>query len=120
MKIRQGYVSNSSSSSFIVRDDNDKKQAESIGCKLYAVNDIITYYQKIFDSLPFDNDPDDKILPYFMKQCGQSADLYSFRDQIKNEIEYLTKFKDFWITSAVDRDYASQKNVDLELFEGDL
>jgi len=118
MKIRNGFVSNSSSSSFIVRNDNDKEQAKKFNCTLYSVDKICEYYKKIRDVLSSVDDKDDVIIPCFMKESDY--DIANAVDLLTERLEELKKLKGCFITSAVDRDHANDLDINLELFEGDL
>jgi hypothetical protein len=70
--------------------------------------------------LPLESDPDDKIMPYFMKEYGRDCDISAFRDSVTRMIEELELLKGAWITNAIDRDCASQEGVTLKEFERDL
>ena len=51
MKIRNGFVSNSSSSSFILKTSEDMALALRYNIKFYKVSDIINVLEKEYESL---------------------------------------------------------------------
>ncbi len=96
MKIRNGFVSNSSSTSFIVSKDR-KDEAIKMGLNLIAVSDIKKW----------------------IKQADDMG-LYSIiRDlSLRYEIERLQEGD--YITEPYDRDRADTEGIDFPEFKGDL
>jgi hypothetical protein len=98
-----------------VRNGSDKELAKKLNCTLYSVNTICNYYKKILSTLSaVDDDKDNEIMPDFMKETDNA------RDSLKIRIKELGRLKNCFITSAVDRDYAYNLDINLDLFEGDL
>ena len=119
-KIISGFISNSSSSSFIIKDADEMEQAEKLNCEVYPVKNIIDYYQSIKESLLKlkSTVETNKTIPDFMQQSRCS--LENILEDIEYEINALQSIKDYSITSLVDCDYAYRLDIDLELYEGDL
>lgn len=100
MKIRQSFVSNSSSSSFIVSKE-DRLLAESKGIKCYKVESLIQAIEAL-----------EKLMPYFLYN-QHNCDLDSLKD-------LLAEMPDCYITEEVDRDWAYEQQLYFNVFEGDL
>ena len=117
MKIRSGFVSNSSSSSFIV-PTHRLKSFEDYNIKVYKVSDILESMKSIsiLDAFEFSYEDWNKqtSIPDFMRQPYEVS-------------EYILVLKDLppdtYISDAVDRDWAYTSGLDsgyLEVFQGDL
>ena len=98
MKTRYGFVSNSSSTSFYVAE-NQKQRAEECGLELVAVSDIL-FALKAIEPVEF---------------------LVGYGD-VLNTIERLEKIEGGYITAPYDRDWAYKMGYDVEFgtFESDL
>ncbi len=118
MKTRQGFVSNSSSSSFII-DEADTKIFINYDIKFIKVSDLIEKIKVIIDKAP-DNYTPVYLDYYTLKESGLEE--YSFLDgDARSVIEELKhKPLDKYITEPYDRDMAFEANFNFELFEGDL
>jgi len=118
MKIRNGFVSNSSSSSFILKTSEDMALALRYNIKFYKVSDIINVLEKEYESLKLfkKNIKNDK-LPSFI-----SNDLSNvlYLDMFETYIDQLKELKDYYITDPVDIDWASELDLPFQLFLGDL
>ena len=87
MKVRQGFVSNSSSTSFYV-PESLKQRAEEIGFTLVSVKDIIKALKTL--------EPVDFLMGW------------------RGHLEALEKMGDGYITAPYDRDWAYQMGYDVE------
>jgi len=108
MKIRNGFVSNSSSSSFVVRE-RQKKEAEEKGLRLIAVKDILALLKIIKDA---EQKISEEEMDFIISHCG-----YSYTNDM---IEDLEKIKDGYLSAPFDRDRAYESGIDYPVFEGDL
>ena len=132
MKIRTDFVSNSSSSSFIICDESTKQKfkecfpshnmfnidiiieklsnmLESISEKYTELEDIVgeKYYSgRVFDNIFYDADSLKTSLEEEIKE------LKNIKNQHENEDVYITK--------PVNRDRAYDLNFSAEIFKGDL
>ena len=119
MKKRCGFVSNSSSNSFILKNEQEVEYAKELGMELYKVSDIIAKIKPMvdvinaFSKLEYDNG----VIPCFMmdEYNYQSAPPY-YNDLVELE----EKSPGCYITSTYDRDRASEINLRFEVFESDL
>jgi len=120
MKIRIGFVSNSSSSSFILVTEKDIQHAKTLGIKYYDINAIL-------------NDIDDKIVqikklsfkedvvPTYMNEHYLYAwDIGFMIAQLENLKKSLSAHKNQFITEAVDRDFAYEQGFHMHVFDTDL
>lgn len=96
MKTRIGFVSNSSSSSFIV-PKSDEHEARKFGLKLIPVSDIKKTLKQF----------DDWGIGFVTEHIGIHYDIGFLLDG------------DF-ITEPMDRDVAYEKGIHFKVFEGDL
>jgi len=122
MKIRTGFVSNSSSSSFIVDTEADKNELELMKVKSFSVDEIIKYYENILKSLS-NVDTAEEIMPYFMTLTySYRPTISSIKKELMEEIEVMKNYKGKYITEAVDRDWAYENILTFKLstFETDL
>ena len=123
MKYRQGFVSNSSSSSFIINNKEEIKICVDNNIEYYKISDILTYLDawykatKLIKEMTFD----DKVVPCFL------SELMGFYDCNDSGTDYYDKLKklcdknpEVCLTITCDRDWIYRKNINLELFEGDL
>ena len=119
MKKRCGFVSNSSSNSFILRNEQEVKHAKELGMELYRVSDIIAKIKPMVDvingisKLGYDN----SIIPCFM------MDEYNYQSTppyYNDLVELEEKSPGCYITSAYDRDCAYRQGLKFDIFEGDL
>lgn len=125
MKTRKGFVSNSSSSSFIIKE-KDKELAESFGINLISVKFLIELYssykekvEKVASDLA--SEKNFNSLPYFLSEdflmLFDDSYLASRLSSLKEiEAENPRSF----ISEPFDRDEAYTKNIVFDVFEGDL
>ena len=107
MKIRNSFVSNSSSTNFIVQEKDYDKYKNRL--ELYKVKDLYFKYKSIMEEI---NDLK-KTFPCFMSD--------NMRIPYWEEIEKLYKSSpNVYISDAHDRDSAYRDGIDLERFEDDL
>ena len=122
MQKRYGFISNSSSSSFIIKDADEMEQAEKLNCEVYPVKNIIDYYQQIYDAISKISVSSENVLPEYMRASyyDNFTSIKNLLEDLKETIKRFESIKDYSITSPVDRDYAYRLDIDLELYEGDL
>ncbi len=116
MKIRNGFVSNSSSTSFIVPPDR-KEEAEGYGLRLIKVTHLKQWLERI------------KVMNFELGAMYESSIIIgaSFLfDNSKPRLNYLEEVKvlpdDYYITEPYDRDRASEEGIDEQFgrFQEDL
>lgn len=105
MKIRNGFVSNSSSSSFILASKEDVEFFRSRGIKVFYVKELIQTLKNFSSSLP-----------YFMAQGFWVHDEAKRLEQLAEKYggEYLA------ITEEVDRDEEFHRDRGFPVYKGDL
>ena len=99
MKLRNSFVSNSSSTSFIVHPQDYNEYKDKLD--LYSIKDLYNKYLEILRL--------ERSLPGFMSKRFY-YDPYS--DKLKNTYE---NFPDSYISDGVDRDWAFDNNLEEEL-----
>jgi hypothetical protein len=108
MKSRIGFVSNSSSSSFIV-SKSEKKAAEGYGLQLVAVKDILSILRGF------------KAAEAKLRELDMEFIVgYSGYDYFTDRIEDLEKVEDCYLSAPFDRDRAYELGINYTVFEGDL
>jgi hypothetical protein len=111
MKVRKGFVSNSSSSSFIVHNE-DLQEMKDWHVKVYKVKDLVETMEVIKKCI----DDAETDLPFFIWQ-----ELTWFTPQYYEELlELYKRSPDSYITEEYSRDRAWENNWMYETFETDL
>ena len=127
-KVRTGFVSNSSSSSFVIKTSKEKELAERNGMKLISVKDLVETMTKIngeVESLMRRSGT--KRIPTFLRppafnmnswwDAEPEIELYPYLDELK-KLEAM--HPGCYISEEFDRDIASERGIYFELFEGNL
>lgn len=115
MKIRSGFVSNSSSSSFIVVGEDQVKLAKKHNVKLYKVASLILIYKPLEDAIEYIKlqESKDLVPPFMETYCAETyyTRLYKLdRDH-----------PGCYITTPFDRDWAYNEELTFSgTFESDL
>ncbi len=118
MKTRHGFVSNSSSSSFIIGPDQ-LEEWKKFNTKYYKVSDLIKELEKFEVKCPLTDD-DDEGMPYFI---SMELSWGGYTPNYLDELRELEKGKPgCYISGSYDRDDAYRKGITdhFELFAGDL
>jgi hypothetical protein len=111
MKVRKGFVSNSSSSSFVV-SIADLQNMANYGIKCFKVANVITALDRLRECI---NDMVED-LPFFMWQ-----ELSWFHPNYYDDLVNLHKRDpNCYITEDYDRDQAYNNNFNYQVFETDL
>ena len=105
MKIRKGFVSNSSSSSFIIQPEQLDEATKEHGLTCYKAKEILALLEKTFDEIP-----DFITNNYYWKEM----------DEIQALKELIKKSPEAYITDVKDRDDASHQGIEYPEFKGDL
>lgn len=106
MKSRHGFVSNSSSTSFIVVTDGHIKLARDNKIKLYKVSYLILMYKPLVDAInSIDREVEANRFPGFIFIPDMSYDYNNLCD-----LEH--KHPGCYITEPIDREQANENNFD--------
>lgn len=114
MKIRNSFVSNSSSTSFIVQAEDYDKYKNVLD--LFKISDLYRKYKEVEKEIDDLKD----MLPYFIETDGF---LYGSVLPYSAEIEEIyEKYPEAYISDSYDRDQAFRNGIDCELeaFDTDL
>lgn len=117
MKTRQGFVSNSSSSSFIIRS-NQIEIAESYGLKLYSINTILKILKKKINTIKKQNLLLEKqnFPTYFEWQYPEIFEDTNL-SSLENLYNQFEKYKNDYITNSYDRDEAYRLDFPFIIFD---
>jgi len=120
MKIRKGFVSNSSSSSFILKTEEDAKKFKERKKDIFSIKEIL-------DSQTDREDMTKKLketFPIAKIMFREYDSVYSITEELFSEYERLKEFYDkgyLYVTEPMDRDWAYTMGFDRhELWDGDL
>lgn len=118
MKIRDGFVSNSSSTSFVILTKEDLELCKKYDIKTYKASDLLTLHarlDKLSDEIAEVFNSGQESMPYYMYQ-----DMHwkfeniidgSMLDEVK-EMAIKRGSEDFYITDDVDRDWLYRQGLD--------
>lgn len=131
MKTRNDFVSNSSSTSFILKNDEDKSRYQKAfyNHKIISVKQLIDLFTKVKNNLDssfkdLENIAGDRYNEGRMFE-GTFNCLEDTMNSIKEDLENLQEISksgdEVYITEPTDRDYAYERCIsDLDSFAGDL
>lgn len=124
MKTRRGFVSNSSSSSFVLKDDRDKGIAENFHIKSHLVTDVISIYSEINKRMN-ETAKIVRLLPEFLADIDDfyyntDRDIDEVRERLEGLRELEEKHPGCRITEPYDRDCAFTNGFAFDLYQGDL
>ena len=123
MKLRLGFVSNSSSSSFIIKNEKDEQRFKEvfpnkaiiplshIKDSFHKILHIIGNLEQYLDSTQFEGD-----FQFLLRTLEKEY----IKEDFDAMLEEVNKQADVKITAPVDRDIAYERGIDLPVFEGDL
>ena len=119
MKIRSGFVSNSSSSSFILIS---KEDIERFGdqTQIFKVSDLIEKYRPTVEVYTkMISSEWDSNAPWFENEAF-SGSYFPLKEYYDSLVEIEEKFPGCFITNPYDRDRAYEKDFSFPVFESDL
>ena len=111
MKIRNGYVSNSSSSSFVIRAENNFSTVKDVAKYIMDTCEEIYQENNYVDELEVLNKQKDPNIPVFFNTGGDDTYIRKFDDKIVLVTTQNINFKDIRTVAL------SAKDIDKEFFE---